>query len=287
MNRSAKISDILKPLKEATSQAYISNALQVADIAEWIIAQSDAVTCEKKRLTKRQREQFNALPVDVHVFQTTFSISEEFLRRMYFIKLRYRASFSVVIDRKALMKTVSLWRFIVQVYDRVYIADNHSKILLIEAPGMNAAVVTSQNLTRGNRAESAVVSSDSKIFFSLLRDFNDLCKYNSAPMTQLMNSNSNHQESAQQAPPTVEEQISALAENFCSISDIATVLDIPAGRLRARIADDADPWSIAYHVGKTKAKVAIKAQEMQLARVGSPLGMQSVRENLIIMEADE
>jgi len=39
MKRTADIDQILRPLKDAPFQAYLSNAVQVADILEWILSQ--------------------------------------------------------------------------------------------------------------------------------------------------------------------------------------------------------------------------------------------------------
>lgn len=39
MKRSADIDQILRPLKDTPFQAYLSNAVQVADILEWILGQ--------------------------------------------------------------------------------------------------------------------------------------------------------------------------------------------------------------------------------------------------------
>lgn len=63
MKRTADINEILRPLKDAPCQAYLSNAVQVADILEWILSQVGVA----------------------EIWQTSFSISEEFLRRLYFI----------------------------------------------------------------------------------------------------------------------------------------------------------------------------------------------------------
>ncbi len=275
MKRSAKIDDIIKPLEKRHSQAYISNALQVADVFEWLIAQ------------------FDTPPQDVIVYQSTFSISEEFLRRMYFIKRRCPGSYNVIIDRKALQKTVSLWKFISQVYDSVYISDNHSKILIVEAQNRRFGMITSQNLTRGNRAESAVVSSDRELIDPLLADFLDLAKNNSVPMHEIYNlpaavsrpEDSDHENLTPQQRRC--RTIERLASYFVPISDIAVMIDVDVEELRMMIADTTTPESIAYNRGKVSSKIAVKAQEMDLAKIGSPLGMQSVRENLLIMDQDE
>ena len=159
------MADILKPLSEAPSQAYLSNAVQVADLLEWILEQVGTAK----------------------VWQTSFSISEEFLRRLFFIEKSGRVSeFNLVLDHKATNKTLKLWSFMTQVIERTYLTDNHSKILLVEADsGQTVAVVTSQNLTRGNRHESAFISTDKAIFDTLHSEVDDLIRNHSVPINDL------------------------------------------------------------------------------------------------------
>lgn len=159
------MADILKPLSEAPSQAYLSNAVQVADLLEWILEQVGTAK----------------------VWQTSFSISEEFLRRLFFIEKSGRVSeFNLVLDHKATNKTLKLWSFMTQVIERTYLTDNHSKILLVEADsGQTVAVVTSQNLTRGNRHESAFISTDKAIFRTLHSEVDDLIRNHSVPLNDL------------------------------------------------------------------------------------------------------
>lgn len=189
MKRTASISDILRPLKDAPNQAYLSNAVQVADILDWILSQVGMA----------------------EIWQTSFSISEEFLRRLYFICKEKKVSrINLVLDHKATNKTLKLWAFINQVIERTYLADNHSKILLVRAisgkqeietgdsdkpdfqfPISNSnavqtvSVVTSQNLTRGNRAESAFISTAPDIFAALFSQVNDLITNHSVPLNDL------------------------------------------------------------------------------------------------------
>lgn len=165
MKRTAQISDVLAPLAQKANQAYLSNAVQVADILEWILAQVGVA----------------------EVWQTSFSISEEFLRRLFFICKGKRVSrINLVLDHKATNKTLKLWAFITQVIERTYLADNHSKILLVKSErGDMVSVVTSQNLTRGNRAESAFISTDPAIFNNLFEQVNDLIKNHSVPLNEL------------------------------------------------------------------------------------------------------
>ncbi len=165
MKRTAQISDILAPLAQRANQAYLSNAVQVADILEWILGQVGVA----------------------EVWQTSFSISEEFLRRLFFVcKANKVSRINLVLDHKATNKTLKLWAFITQVIERTYLADNHSKILLVKSEaGDMVSVVTSQNLTRGNRAESAFISTDPAIFNNLFEQVNDLIKNHSVPLNEL------------------------------------------------------------------------------------------------------
>lgn len=165
MKRSASISDYLKPLADTPNQAYLTNALQVADVLEWILQQ----------VGKSK------------VWQTSFSISEEFLRRLFFIEKGGKVlEFNLVLDHKATNKTLKLWSFICQVMKRTYLADNHSKILLVESEaGDTISVVTSQNLTRVNRHESTFISTDKAIFAALHGQVTDLIQNHSVPLNDL------------------------------------------------------------------------------------------------------
>ena len=165
MKRKSSINDILKPLGEKPYQAYLSNVLQVADVLEWVLEQVGTA----------------------EVWQTSFSISEEFLRRLFFIEKSGQVKrFNLVLDHKATNKTLKLWAFITQVIQRTYLADNHSKILLVRSEaGDTVSVVTSQNLTRGNRSESAFITTDKEIFATLHAQVEDLITNHSVPLNDL------------------------------------------------------------------------------------------------------
>lgn len=165
MKRTADIGDVLKPLAEKPFQAYLSNVLQVADVLDWILSQVGKA----------------------EVWQTSFSISEEFLRRLFFLERGGNVKrFNLVLDHKATNKTLKLWTFITQVIERTYLADNHSKILLVRSDkGDTVSVVTSQNLTRGNRHESAFISTDPAIFATLHSQVEDLIRNHSVPLSEL------------------------------------------------------------------------------------------------------
>lgn len=175
MKRTADIDQILKPLATTPFQAYLSNAVQVADILEWILSQVGMADKDGGAGSKCE------------IWQTSFSISEEFLRRLYFIcKANKVSRINLVLDHKATNKTLKLWAFITQVIERTYLADNHSKILLVKSErGDTVSVITSQNLTRGNRHESAFISTDPTIFAGLYAQVNDLITNHSVPLHDL------------------------------------------------------------------------------------------------------
>lgn len=166
MRRTALMGDFLAPLSEKPVQAYLSNSVQVADILEWILAQVGVS----------------------EVWQPSFSISEEFLRRLFFITKDKKVSrINLVLDYKATNKTLKLWAFITRVIERTYLADNHSKILLVKSVrGDTVSVITSQNLTRGNRHESAFVTTSPEIFATLHSQVNDLITNHSVPLHELL-----------------------------------------------------------------------------------------------------
>lgn len=165
MKRGVNIENYLLPLAQKETQAYLTNELQVADVLEWILAQLGPS----------------------RVWQTSFSISEEFVRRLYFIqKQKSVLEYNLILDHKATNKTIKLWPFICQVVSSTYLADNHSKLLLVQSEkGEVAAVVTSQNLTRGNRQECAFVSSELAIFRTLMNQVRNLIKNHSIPLHDL------------------------------------------------------------------------------------------------------
>lgn len=164
MKRTASITDILKPLVEVPYQAYLSNVLQVADVLQWILNQTG--------------------PADVQM--TSFSISEEFLRRIFFIeKANLVRSLDIVLDFKATNKTLILWPFIAQTVRNCYLADNHSKLLLVSNEKWKVAVVMSQNLTRGNRYESGSISTDPRVFESLHIQLDYLITRQSVPFHEV------------------------------------------------------------------------------------------------------
>ena len=166
MKRNASIDDYLKPLAECPLQCYLTNTLQVADVVEWVLQQVGKAT----------------------IWQTSFSISEEFLRRLYFIEKSGKVdAIHLILDFKATQKTLRLWPFLTRVIERTYLADNHSKVILIrsEETAHTVSIITSQNLTRGNRNESAIVTTDASVFATFHASLTDIMQNHSVPLSEL------------------------------------------------------------------------------------------------------
>ena len=83
------------------------------------------------------------------------------------------------------------------------------------------------------------------------------------------------------------QQIEYYASIYMRITDIAVILELRAEDLRQDIHDQNSPAYVAYNKGKALSKVQLHAQEMTLAKVGSPLALQNARNNLMDMEDDE
>ena len=84
----------------------------------------------------------------------------------------YVSTFST--SEEAARKTVNLYTFMSSVFDDVYLTENHSKVLLIENDRWMVTVVTSQNQTRGNRTECAMITTQPDIFLTLRDQFSKI-----------------------------------------------------------------------------------------------------------------
>ena len=83
------------------------------------------------------------------------------------------------------------------------------------------------------------------------------------------------------------EKVEQLASIYMTITDIALIIEVEPEQLRADIANETSEVSRRYRRGKAIYKVELHKQEMQLAKVGSPLALENARNNLLEMEDDE
>ena len=154
------------PLTDCPTQAFLSNETQVADILEWTLRQTGLAD----------------------IIQSSFSISEEFLRRLFFLRRNNPdliRSATLLLDHKATNKTAKLWPFIIQTIERTYLSDNHSKILVVNGSALNAVIITSQNLTRGNRYESSVISVIPEVVDNIRNQLLNVINNQSVPLNDI------------------------------------------------------------------------------------------------------
>ena len=83
------------------------------------------------------------------------------------------------------------------------------------------------------------------------------------------------------------EEVEKYASIYLPISDIATLMEIPADLLRDEIRNKNTEISKAYYKGKAASRVKLHHQEMLLAQVGSPAAIENAHRNLLDMEDDE
>lgn len=142
----------------------MSNTIQLFDIIEEILRQIGKA--------------------EIHI--STFSTSEEFLRRIYRLKRNgLIGKATLLADLKAARKTVNLYTLISNVFDEAYLSENHSKVILMKNEKWMVSIITSQNQTRGNRTESGIITTDQCVFLDVEAQFIDILKYKSIKLNGL------------------------------------------------------------------------------------------------------
>ena len=141
-----KASDLLEPMDVQPTQAYLGRGLHTFGVIDWLLAQTG--------------------PSDVVV--STFSTSVEFLSAFYNLRKKgLVTSATLIADLKASKKTFRLDTLMRSCFDRICLAENHSKVVLISGGAFNVTVHSSQNNTYGGRAECTLVTTDPDVFLSL------------------------------------------------------------------------------------------------------------------------
>lgn len=138
----------LKPLACTNVQAYFSSDFQIYHLLEWILQQTDCA----------------------NLFITTFSVSEEFIRKLE--QLRDKGMISqlgIITDHRTAVKALRLSLFTNNISEELLLGNNHAKVLLIQNDNWSVSVITSQNLTRGNRIECGMVCTMPEIYNQLIK----------------------------------------------------------------------------------------------------------------------
>lgn len=99
------------------------------------------------------------------IFISSYTVSEEFIRKLFILKeKKYIDKLTMLIDSRNAQKTQHLSWFLASVANEVFLAENHSKVILINNHKVKVTVVTSQNQTRGNRYEAGIITTDPDIY---------------------------------------------------------------------------------------------------------------------------
>lgn len=157
---------MIKRLSETPLQAYLDNRFQLFDIIRNVLLEIGSA----------------------QIYISTFSTSEEFLRHIFRLRQRGLVTRSVLLaDLKASRKTVNLYSFITNVFDDVYLAENHSKVILLANEKWHVSICTSQNQTRGNRTESGIITTDRAVFDTLFSRFSEIVNSKAIHLDGLFN----------------------------------------------------------------------------------------------------
>lgn len=143
-----RVKEILKPIACAPVQAYFSSDFQLYHLLEFILEQTGPA----------------------NVVLTTFSVSEEFIRKLLQMKeAGLIESLVVVADHRTAVKALRLTLFTNNIAEELLLGNNHAKVILAENRNWKVSVVTSQNQTRGNRIECGMICTYPEIYDSLLK----------------------------------------------------------------------------------------------------------------------
>jgi len=143
-----RVREYIKPLACTPVQAYFSSDFQLYHLVEFILQETG--------------------PCDLLI--TTFSVSEEFIRKLLQMKNNGLIhSLAIVADHRTAVKALRLSLFTNNISEELLLGNNHAKVILFKNKNMKVSVVASQNLTRGNRIESGMICTQPEIYDSLLQ----------------------------------------------------------------------------------------------------------------------
>ncbi|MCR4602458.1 MAG: C4-dicarboxylate ABC transporter [Prevotella sp.] len=158
MPRGKNLDQLLKPLSSCHLQSYLGKGLHTLGLLDWILRQTGRA--------------------DVYV--STFSTSDAFLRGFLNLRKRDLIEHSVLLaDLKASRKTVKLYKEMGQCFDAVYLAMNHSKVVLVQNDTHLVTVVSSQNQTYGDRAECTIITTSQEVFLEQYSGLKEMIDENS------------------------------------------------------------------------------------------------------------
>lgn len=109
-----------------------------------------------------------------HVTLTSFSMSEDSLRHLLFLKEEGKIlSLSGLFDPSLRKTKTPLLYFALEVFDRLRLLPNHSKIVVFDNPKKPIMLMSSANLGRNKRMEAGVIDSDKNVCAFFIKQLND------------------------------------------------------------------------------------------------------------------
>ncbi len=82
-------------------------------------------------------------------------------------------------------------------------------------------------------------------------------------------------------------KVAEYAGLLMTINDIATLLDFDEDELREAISNKLSGISIAYQKGKTQTILELRRQEIELAKLGSPVSIELTQKYMIDQKLSE
>lgn len=142
-----RVREHIKPLACTSVQAYFSSEFQLYHLLEFILGETGTSD----------------------LIITTFSVSEEFIRKLILMKNSgLIRSLAIIADHRTAVKALRLSLFTNNIAEELLLGNNHAKVILCSNKNWKVSVVTSQNQTRGNRIESGIICTLPEIYNSLL-----------------------------------------------------------------------------------------------------------------------
>lgn len=143
-----KVREHINPLACTSVQAYFSSEFQLYHLLEFILEQTG----------------------ESDLILTTFSVSEEFIRKLLQMKEKGLVrSLVMIADHRTAVKALRLSLFTNNIAEQLHLGNNHAKVVLIQNESWKVSVVTSQNQTRGNRIECGMICTLPGIYDDLLK----------------------------------------------------------------------------------------------------------------------
>lgn len=87
-----------------------------------------------------------------------------------------------------------------------------------------------------------------------------------------------------------EEQLQKIREYaglLMTITDIAVLMDFDEDELRSDITNKSNPAYKAYRLSKTQTILELHRQEIDLAKLGSPIGIESIQKYMLDQKLNE